>query len=309
MGFTVQPASPNGGILFGSPTVFNASGTYTIPATALPNSQIMIETIGGGGAGNRRTNQVFASPTNDSTSSGDSGTPGAYFLGSYRLGFLYANPAGATVTVTVGAGGTGASYAAQSISGTNQNVTVNGNTGNAGGSSSVVLNGVTTASAAGGAYGGSNSNSATSSFYVGIDSTQISNIGPTGGSGARAGGTTTGFSSDQPTGGRLDFGATRSGAGTNSNNVYTNVNAGPFTPTQATDAVVGSGGGGGHGGAYWINATLTTNHSRGGVGAQPGGGGGGITGYGANNGVNVTYATNNTSGAGGAGRVRIWYAA
>jgi hypothetical protein len=309
MGVTVQPPNPAGGVIFSTPTTFNTSGTFTIPSTASSNSQIMIETIGGGGAGSRINSQVFAQQNNDSTSSGGAGAPGAYFIGSYRLGFLYSSPAGQAITVSVGAGGTGASYASQAISGTNQYITVNGNTGNSGGQSSVTLNGVVSGTAAGGSYGGGGNTSSQSSFYVGVDTTQLSNIGPYAGRGGSSGGTLPSWGNTPPLSGKADFGLTASGAGTNSNSVYTTVNSGPFTPTQATDATAGTGAGGGSGGSYWIAASLTTNHSKGGAGASPGGGGGGITGYGANNGITVTYATNNASGAGGSGRVRIWYAA
>jgi hypothetical protein len=308
MGLTVIPASPNGGILFATPVTFNASGTFILPSTAIGNSQIMIESIGGGGAGGRRTNQVFAQQNNDSTSSGGAGAPGSYFIGAYRLGFLYSNPAGQSIPVTVGAGGTGASYFAQTINGSNQFITVNGNTGNGGGTSSVTLNGVVSASAAGGAYEGGGNTSPQSSFYVGIDNTLLANIGPIAGRGGSSSGTLSSWTNQLPLNGRSDFGVTASGAGANSNNTYQTVNSGPLTPNPANDATPGTGAGGGSGGSYWINTPLTTNHSRGGAGASPGGGGGGITGYGASNSTAVTYAANNTSGAGGSGRVRIWLA-
>lgn len=314
MGLTIQPPSSSGGIIFGSPTTFNAAGTYTIPATASTNSVIMIESIGGGGAGGRQTNITFIDQSTSGNESGSAGGPGAVFIGTYRLGFLFSSPAGQTATISIGAGGTGASYASQSLTGTNENKTVNGNTGNAGGSTSVSLAGTTTAIAAGGTYAtGTNAvSSATSSFYSGIDSTQLTNLGPRAGGGgfvSATSGINGTFKNVLPTDGKLDFGATASGGGTNSNNVYVTQNTTPLTPTAANDATAGSGAGGGSGGYYSWAITGTSNHSKGGAGAQPGGGGGGITGYGSNNGRTITWATNNASGAGGSGRVRIWYSA
>jgi hypothetical protein len=225
------------------------SGTYTIPAGV---TAIQIECWGGGGSGGG------AATANNSTGKGGGG--GAYA----RLNTLSVVP-GQTVTITVGVGGNG----------------VSANSGNPGGNSLVVYNGITVALSVGGGAGttagGNNGGVANNGGSGGNCIGDVVNNGGSGGGGGFGGGGGGGGS------------AGTNGQGDNGGTAGSTINAGAGSGGAGGTS---GGGNGGNGGAYLAN--------NGSAGSAPGGGGGGAK-------SGEDGAGNRSGGAGGAGRVVITY--
>lgn len=330
---TTYPVSPNGGLIFGDPTVFNASGTYVVPPTATANSTIMVESIGGGaGGGDNQTTaywqgctdiaQFQGSGASNITLTNGGGSPGSYFLGVFRLGFLTPNPAGISLTVTVGAGGNGktVSGGAQTSPASNSGGSFNVGAATAGGNSSISYAGGTFATGAGGvintgtyvsetySQSGAFADSALLSSYMQKKAVARSNI-------AWSGITGNTFTSPVVSGGST-------GKDDNGNTISI-VEITPSTGqiiAQLTPGTIGTTGidggpfqNGGHGTPYVkIGTTGTYLWSRAGNGGTPGGGGGmphGYRGVGPNGSVSYTFTATQWGGNGGAGRIRIWYQA
>jgi len=132
-----QPISSTTGL---AAQLFTASGTFTVPAGV---TAIKVYLVGGGGAG------AGAAVTSSTTYSAGVGGGGGGGLISYITGLTPGN----TVSVTVGAGGTGTSGGAGSSGGTTSFGSYCSATGGAGGSSvisrTVTVSGSTTSSAGG----------------------------------------------------------------------------------------------------------------------------------------------------------------
>ena len=283
--------------------VFTASGTWTAPANGLVTKIIAIGGGGGGGGGGQ-----FASGT--ATSGGAGGAGGAYVEVNYPTSTL-----GATVTVTIGAGGTAGTAGSAGVGGTGG---VGGNStfgsfataygggggfgggttaAGGGGSAGLLGAGSAGASASGGQGGNAGGISGTTSFGAppsfaggaggagGVLSSagyngQTGTFG--GGSGASGGGiAATPVSLAGQNGGSTLFGGNNGNGG---------AACASGTAGSAPAAAYTGGGGGGSGGSC-INATAGT----GGAGARGGGGAGG--------GSSLTGFTAGAGGAGGAGYI------
>jgi hypothetical protein len=330
---TTYPLSANGGTIYGDPTVFLSSGTFTVPSTATANSTIMIECISGGsGGGGSATTGYFVSSAfvdqlggGASGSSNSSGSTGNYFIGVYRLGFLTASPAGQSITVTVGAGGNGTIKQAgtQTSPAFNSGGTLTGITAATnGGTSSCTYAGFSFASVTGGLAANSDSTSYTIASAP-VDSTFLTNNGYRGGRARHrlewtslASNTFSGLTTSTTftVAARSDFGSTAGTILDIPNSGAPPVLTGPGTiGSTATDATeLGQGGSSGTS-MVKLGTTGTYVWARAGNGAQPGGVGGSHYGY--NNGVytnastSYTFTAGQMGGNGGAGRVRIWYSA
>jgi hypothetical protein len=319
---TLAAAVVPSGYKFGAPTVFNSSGTYTVPATATSNSSILVECIGGGGAGgpdgsgisiygNYNVTGLFGN--NSTNVEPGNGRPGNISLGLVRLGFFSETPASGSLTVTVGAGGTGGNMNAQNVS-INTGVTLSSNSGNAGGTSSVTFSGTTVASANGGPRN-DNSTAVTSTVESApVSSTALASFGPRGGTAhyrftftpvnampITANSITQGITS------RTEFGGSTTAASNPPNN-YAAVSGANWT--SGTDGTAGTGqGGGSTAGIFVLPSAGSYTWRRGGNGAAPGGSGGaggGTTNFASAG--NYNFAATQVGGNGGAGRVRIWFA-
>lgn len=286
----VKWAAVSGGISSADIQTFNSAGssTWTKPSGAKIVYVLMFGGGGGGGSGRRRASGSSAT----AASSGGGGGAG----GRTEL-WVPASSLGATVTVTVGAAGTGG--AAQTTDDTNGNSgtsggdTTFGSIGRARGGTNGV-GGTTSTGAPGTAGGGggeivSGSAAYTASGGAGSTSTGLDGNnggyrpgGGGGGGGFGAGSTVTRGGSPGGLGGSLYSSSTAStGLGGTAGPASGNGGAGP---SQTTNFVGGSGGGGGGSGTVTAGA--------GGNGGGPGGAGGG---GGAGHTVN--------SGAGGNGAV------
>lgn len=333
MGVVQIPLSANTGLIFSNPITYDASGTFTVPATATVNSTIMVESIGGGaGGGDNQTTAYWqgctdiaqfqgAGASNVSLTNGG-GSPGSYFLGVFRLGFLSPSPAGISLTVNVGAGGNGKriSGGAATSPANNSGGSFNVVAATAGGNSSISYAGGTFATGAGGvvnsgtyvsesySQSGAFADSALLSAYMQKKAVAQSNVAWSGISGNS-------FTAPVVSGGST-------GKDDNSNTISI-VNITPSTGqtvVQLSPGTIGTtcvdGGpfqNGGHGTPYVkIGTTGTYLWSRAGNGGTPGGGGGsphGHRGVGPNGSVSYTFTATQWGGNGGAGRVRIWYQA
>jgi hypothetical protein len=321
MGISLSPLPTSTGLVFGTPVTFNTSGTFTIPSTATTNSTIMVETIGGGGGG-AIPNGCLAAPVNNYFGAGyntnepyGNGSGGNSYLGIWNLGFFSAAPAGQTITVTVGAGGTGSSINATSFTGNNGNATFsfpNQTGGNTGGSSSVTFSGITVATATGGAgQGGTGGGNAQAVNF--LDNTTWNAIAPRGGVGVNSfnftsnTGTYASMTSNGGAGGKPDWYTATNNTFLTSASPNASV-TGTTTVAQGTDAPAGTGQGGGPTIAYVGSSSGTVTVARAGNGASPGGGGGGwgwMSAMGVGSTINFT--AGQVGGAGGSGRVRIWF--
>jgi len=318
----ITAATATSGLKFGSPTVFNTSGTYTIPATATVNSTLMIESMGGGGGGVAPDLLTYAWSTYygggyNANITINNGRGGAYAIGIYRLGFFSQTPASGSVTVTVGSGGSGAISNATNFNiGSNQSISFpNLTVATAGGTSSVTYGGANFATAAGGAINN------TSDAVVGqatnfIDSTTLGTIAPRGGQSKSSfnfvtNATNTMGGTVNHTGGwgaRTEYGDALGNILTSPTTSATvSVTAGGST-TQGTDGSAGTGQGGGGASQHYFAGAGTYNLARAGNGAAPSGGGGGHPTL-QLNAANYNINTGQKGGNGGAGRVRIWFQA
>jgi hypothetical protein len=320
MGLNVLPVSPATGSVYGEPTVFNATGTFTIPSTASANSTIIVEAIGGGCGGQGPSNVYGITNMQDYVGfpSMEQTSAGTMVIGTYRLGFLSTSPAGQTISVVVGAGGTGATMNGNATvnspgAGSSQAVT-NFVNRNAGGASSVSFGGSTFHTAAGGATDGGGQRTSTS-FMTQIDSGILNSLGPRASAPSYYNGnisTNTMTIGTLVSGGnsRIEYGGTNFSSGTSSTDyIYS---SGAASTNAGADAVAGTGAAGGSGGfrGFSGNATNTTL-GRGGNGASPGGAGGSTFGYYAAQQNTNAHVINSgqKGGNGGAGRVRIYYQA
>ena len=330
----ITAATAVSGLKFGSPTTFNSTSNYTIPAGATTNSTIMIESIGGGsGGGGTSTTETIAgnnvSAWYGSSSSNNNlaaGEPAEYFLGVYRLGFFSNAPAGETITVTVGAGGTGSSLPTQNLNIPGSSYySYNRTAATSGGASSVTYTGVTFATGGGGAASSTaNNGTAYSTSAVFMDSTTLPSVAYKGGVGRQTI-TWTSLSTNTPAGvatpntlgiaAREDFGSAVGNILGFDGNIATNaivtLNAAGNVTKNGTDAT-GGGQGGGPANVYGIRFNTAGSYnitSRGGNGAAPGGGGGG--GWSPLWGTpgNYTLSGGQQGGNGGSGRVKIWFQA
>jgi hypothetical protein len=334
MGLTKLPVLTASNSIFADPEVFNSSGTFTVPSTATANSIIMVECISGGsGGGGTDTNVYWVSSTfqdqygtGASNSSNYIGSPGKYFIGVYRLGFLSATPAGQTITVTVGAGGNGklrASSGAYTSPSFNSGGNIGGFTGATnGGTTSLTYSGFTFATTTGGVAANTDSTSYTISSAP-VDSTFLTNNGYRGGR-AKSNISWTSLSSNTFSGltqtstgaieARADFGEALG--------ALLDIPGSGIPPVVTSPGTVGAtavdgstpGQGGSNGTAFAkIGTTGTYTWSRAGNGAAPGGVGGTYWGYNAavfpNASTSYTFPAGQWGGNGGAGRVRIWYSA
>jgi hypothetical protein len=325
MAYTTEyPKSPSTGAIYGDPTVFNASGTYTIPPTATPNSTIIVECIGGGSGGSGPSNIYAITNLQDYIGfpSVQGGQGGAMVIGTYRLGFLSSAPAGQSLTVTVGSGGTGAIQnatfnKATSIGGEgSQTAITNFVAATNGGASTVAFGASTFITASGGTSTSTTNQQTSNSFMTAVESNILNSTGPRAGSsnavsGNNSGNTMTVTGQSSGGSGRTEFG----GASTNNPNASTSYvwSTGTVTVPDGVDAPAGSGcGGSGSGFRGFSGSTTTTTQGRGGNGASPGGGGGG-GGYGsfpaAQSSSGHTINAGQRGGNGGTGRVRIYYQA
>ena len=329
----ITAATLTSGLKFGEPTVFNSSGSYTIPATATINSSIMVESVGGG-AGGGGTSNIYAQTSNLQGGSGTGpgsrnmnergGGSGNYFLGIYRLGFLSTAPASTTVTVTVGAGGNGANMVSR-----NQNFGTGdagfsialGAGANAGGTSSVTYASQTFASATGGSATSAANTTHSSEGSVPLNNTLLTNLAPRAGLAQSivswtsiSGDTASGVSNSGGQAGRNEFGATLGNiVAINQQGVLNNNSSGSATVGSAATNANTFGQGGGYGVPFHrTNAAGTFTFSTGGNGG-PGGGGGGVGSpasvFYSSQGNFTFNALTGYGGAGGAGRVRIWFQA
>jgi hypothetical protein len=281
-------------------TVFNASGTFTKNAKT---KCILIQAWGGGGGGGGG----MKNPSATNTIGGGGGGGGSYAEAEFDPALFAAGG----VTITIGAGGTGATASAS-----NNTLTSGGNGGiTSVGSSILSVNGG--GGSSGSAGGASGTPSATaggvSAGGVAGTSTGSAPASPTnpwaGGGGTGNGTTATGGSGGRAmrggsgggSGGSVSSGAalTAGGSGGNSYNSPVTLPGGGGTGGVAggtlaavTDGTPGCGGTGGG------SALGGTNGGVGGAGQQPGGGGGG--GGGSQNG-----GTGGNGGVGGAGLVII----
>lgn len=258
--------------------VFTASGTWTKPSTA--NIVQVIAIGGGGGGGSGRCGQA-----NTSRYGGGGGAGG----GSIRNLYIPAALLGSTVSVTVGAGGTGG--AAQTLADSN---------GNAGGAGNPSLFG-TYASAQGGTGGGGGT-SAVGTVATGGASDLIVPATTIGGPGGISASTTPTIRENlSPTGGGggawvssvnvVDVGQNGATTGNSCGTARTGGAGGSSAAgSSGTSAPANSGWGGAGGGGGGTDTTTVAGYA-GGTGGLYGGGGGG--GGGAINGV--------SSGAGGDG--------
>jgi hypothetical protein len=324
MALNTLPTSSASGAVYGEPTVFNASGNFTIPSTATSNSTIIVECIGGGSGGGGPANIYSISNLQSYTGfpSARGGQGGTTVIGTYRLGFLTSTPAGQTLTVTVGAGGTGAiqngNFAKNTSVGNESEQTpiTNFVAANNGGASSVAFSATTFITASGGASTVSTNQPTSTSFMTAVDSTVLNTNGPRAGTanylnGNVVGNTMTTGNQGSGGAGRTEFG----GTATNNPNASTSYvfNTGTVTVPDGVDATAGSGcGGSGAGFRGFSGSTTNTTQGRGGNGASPGGGGGGggYENFPAAQGTSGhTINAGQRGGNGGTGRVRIYYQA
>jgi hypothetical protein len=324
MAYTTEyPKSPATGAIYGDPTVFNASGTYTIPTTATSNSTIIVECIGGGSGGTGPANIYSITNIQDYIGfpAATGGQAGQTVIGTYRLGFLTTAPAGQSLTITVGAGGTGAvqnaafNRATSIGADSNQVAITNFVAATNGGASSVAYSGSTFINASGGNATNSTSQQTSNSFMTAVDSGILSNLGPRAGTANYVNGNVA--VNTLTVGAQVSGGAGRTewgGTATNNPNASTSYvySTGTVTVPDGVDATAGSGcGGSGAGFRGFSGSTTTTTQGRGGNGASPGGGGGGsYSSFPAQaNSSGHTINAGQRGGNGGAGRVRVYYQA
>jgi len=310
-------ASSSGGIL--KYEEFTSSGSFVIPASASSSAIAVVEIVNGGVGGN--SGDVRGSGT--AAPGGHGGGGGSYGIWTYLMSTF--GTAGGTVTVTIGAGGTGAvggtevaaptsggypgitsfgSLALTHLSGSRvrsgfpawlglaSSVSYTGDTNSAG----TTVSGPTTISNLGEPvwlHGGN----AGSALSDGSSRSAIDNVFGGGGGGGGGGVTSGNVAQAGGKGGKRYelYGQNLSGASGSFRITFGNGPAGGTagagaggTPTAAS----GDGGGGGGG-------ITSGNGGNGAAGAQPGGGGGG-------GGSTRTGGTAGSGGAGGAGRVRVW---
>jgi hypothetical protein len=339
MGLSTIPAAqiPTGsGFKFGSPTTFNTTGTYTIPNNATENSSIMVESISGGsGAGSNAGNlfnflvrdlqTVVGSPFTETSYANNQGAAGSGLLGIYRLGFFSSSPAGQNITVTVGAGGTGAiipAFTSSNLNSAGQSQVTGATAATTGGTSSLTYSGGVFASAAVVAQA-ANANANTTTWNSGgavADTTFLTALGPKAGTNLKE--TTQNISTNTATvtainsaavTGRTDYGtAADAPYSALINPMIVNVNATGDTTNVTGTAATGTAFQPGQPQATYVKLPSGGNYTlaRGGTGGTGAGGGSGLgmqrvlVNFGSG-----AYNTNahQVGGSGGSGRVRIWF--
>lgn len=273
-------------------TELTASGSYTIPSGATLLEIVAIAGGGGGGSGRRGA-------AGTARYGGGGGASGGWSRQIYRVSEL--GGAGASLTVTIGAGGAGG--AAKTTDNTD------GANGGAGGDTSVSISGTNIIYAGGASSGGNggsasngnggNSNVATVSMFNGAGAAGNSSITATAGQGASAalgggGGSGGGGidASDVARAGGIGGEGSRAMNGQFSwgNGGAAGGGAGTSAPTSAYGPIAGQGGTGGGGNSAGAGGG-------GGNGWRGGGGGGG--------GASVNGSNSGAGGNGGDGYVRI----
>jgi hypothetical protein len=327
---TTYPVSPNGGLIFGEPTTYLSSGTYVVPPTATINSTIMVESIGGGaGGGGSNTTGYWVGASNLQARQSASGSlnfseycgrPGSYFIGVFRLGFISTSPAGISLTVNIGAGGTGCLKTAQTVTSpaNNSGGDYARTAATSGASSNVSFGSITFAVGAGGTATTSYAGTAYTTSGTFADSSLLSSIMARPGTSKFnfnwTGLSTNTFSGITMSGGQdgRDDNATLYTAQDIVSSGVAPVTLSPGTiGTQGADGGPFQGGQNGHPFAK-IGTTGTYTFARAGNGGQPGGSGGAPHGCNEttpNGSVSYTFSQHQMGGNGGAGRVRIWYQA
>jgi hypothetical protein len=257
--------------------VFNGtSGTWTKPAGA---RTVIVEAIGGGGGGG-----AGASLATAVVAKGGGGGGG----GGWRRGVFAASDLGATVTVTIGNGGTagarGAAGAAGGNGGAGGNTTFGsfltayGGGGGAGGAISAAVTG----GGGGGGAGGAGGTGSTSGGAGGLPTAATNGAGGQGVTGSAAVSTTS----------NAEYGG-GGGAG---------IAATPVASSHGGGSIRG-GGGGGAGGSHSATPTNVSggNGGRSGAYAASGGGNVGTDGASPTAGANGAGATSAVGGSGGGG--------
>jgi len=257
-------------------SVFNASGTFTVPSNV--NSLLVLGCGGGAGGGSGAA----------ATTTGNGTTGGAGGSGSVpSLLYVPVTPA-EVLTVTIGAGGAGGAAVASTTS-------QNGNAGSSGGNTTITGTGVNivfggaTSPGAGGIVNSMVTNSGTEVYHA-IGSTSLGGSGGAGGNGS----------------GGSNGSAGTSGGPTNYYNSVSTAGTGGVGPDSSRGGA-GGGGGGGSGfaaGGNGSNGTNGTPSSAGSDAAANSGAGGGGSG-GARDSV-LTIATGK-GGDGGSGKVTIYW--
>lgn len=274
--------------------LFTSSTTWTVPAGI---TKVAVYGVGGGGGG--------GSGSIETTSSGAQAGSGG---GGGQMGFepFYSVTPGASITVTIGAGGNGAAGVA---SATGPNGGIDGSEGN-----DCVFGGLTFYR---GVKGVNSSTSPTRTLSTTMIAARVGGAGGNGNNSAAAVAGGDGIPTILTQAGSLGSNGTNATAGTNQGAGGTSITAGfgggggmggncDATGNVRTGGAGVSGGGSGGGGAR-SSTNITTTAGNGGNGAANRGGGGGGGGSAGKVGTTSTTVSSGSGGNGGSGFIAIFY--